>query len=228
MPWLWGARSYGANHRGMNRNQIVSEVKRVAEANGGKPLGERLFYKETGLNIQALQRAGFPNYGHAREAAGYARGTFGAAYSDDELFGPLARLTRDKQHFPTIGEIRVAQYSSGGPSYDAYQRAAKRGPLRKQLLDWCRQQKEFSDVASILEAASDLHSKAGARARGTEKVINGYVYLMRYGASGISGARFVQSASSVATPLRAKPSVTAGARNTTRSFRRHAMHHAAV
>jgi hypothetical protein len=168
----------------MTRDQIISEVRRRAEANGGQPLGERMFYRDTGWNKRILTRAGFPNYGHAREAAGYARGTLQRAYSDDELFAPLAQLTREKQRFPTVGELQVAQYSTGTPSYEAYRRASKRGPLRTQLLEWCRRHLDFADVSDVVESTPDVPSTARSAGRQAEKVVSGYVYLMRYGGSG--------------------------------------------
>jgi hypothetical protein len=169
----------------MQRDHILAAIRRTVDMNGGEPLGEARFYRETGLNLHALQRAGFPNYGALREAAGYARGALRQAYSDDALFDPLAHLVREKGCFPTKGELIVAHHSSASiPSYGAYARAAKRGPLRTQLLSWCRQRKEFADVVAILESASTVGADPRSIVPRGGKVVRGYVYLMRYGSSG--------------------------------------------
>jgi hypothetical protein len=53
----------------VNRERIIGEIKRTAEANGNVPLGERMFFAETRITRTILWRAGFPNYGSAVEAA---------------------------------------------------------------------------------------------------------------------------------------------------------------
>jgi hypothetical protein len=169
----------------MTRDQIIVEIKRAANANGGEPLGDRRFFKETGLTLRVIQRAGFPNYGDAREAAGYPRGQFGNKYSEDEIFTPLAQLTREKGRFPTTGELRVAGYTiSGWPSYDAYARIKKRGSLPGQLTAWCQTRPEYADVLQILESTQPAPTKPGETRSDRDKVVKGHVYLMRYGASG--------------------------------------------
>lgn len=169
----------------MQRDQIIAEIKRTSESNGDKPLGEHRFYRETGLNLYSLHRAGFPNYGATLEAAGYPRGTYQRAYEDHKLFDPLARLTREKGRFPTTGELEVAHYASKSfPSSTAFKRLSKRGPLQGQLLQWCQQTAEFADVVKILETTSTVGTYQRLTTRRKGKVVSGYVYLMRYGSGG--------------------------------------------
>jgi hypothetical protein len=169
----------------MKRDHILAEFRRTVDMNGGEPFGEARFYRETGLNLYALQRVGFPNYSALREAAGYTRGVFQQAYSDDALFEPLAHLVREKGHFPTKGELIVAHHSSASvPSYTAYLRVKRRGSLQSQLLSWCRQRKEFVDVTAILESTLAVGADLRSTLNRGGKVVRGYVYLMRYGSSG--------------------------------------------
>jgi hypothetical protein len=170
----------------MTRDQIIAEIKRTADANGGLPPGERRFFKETGLTLRVMQRAGFSNYGEAREGAGYPRGLFGSSkYSDDEIFAQLSQLTREKERFPTQGELRVAGYTiSGWPSDSTYARVKKRGPLPTQLSAWCQTRPEYADVLRILESTQAAPVKPTEKRGDRDRVVKGYVYLMRYGASG--------------------------------------------
>jgi hypothetical protein len=168
----------------MNREQILAEIKRVAEANGNLAIGERSFFARTRINRTVLRRAGFPNYGAAVEAAGYRRNSLKQAYGDDELFTPIARLARELGHWPTYGERAVARYKdSAFPGEASISRRTKVEPLAQGLLNWCRKQTEFRDVAEFLEATASLGSKSTAEAS-NRKVVTGYVYLMRYGARG--------------------------------------------
>lgn len=166
----------------MDSVKIVREIKRLALDNGGDPLGERAFYKQAGLTLIDLRRAGFANYGEARERAGFGRGSLQGAYSEDELFEPLARLAREKGRFPTKGEIDVARFATGTPSYSAYSRSTRRGPLRERFVGWCSSKPEFADVAELLQR----HATPRARPlqAPSRKVVTGFVYLLRYGSTG--------------------------------------------
>lgn len=167
------------------RDHILAQVRRLAELNGGEPVGERTFRADTRLSRRRLQSAGFPNYGAAVEAAGFARKTLQQAFPDDQLFQPLARLTREKGHFPTTNERQVERYrDSTFPGYDAYARRAKLEPLEQALLRWCRKRESFQDVVAILEATLKGGGRPRPSARRNRRVVNGYVYLMRYGNQG--------------------------------------------
>jgi len=169
----------------MNREQILAEIKRMAEANGDVAIGERSFSAQTKVNRTLLRRAGFPNYGAAVEAAGYQRNSFlKQAYDDDELFIPIARLAREVGHCPTYGERAVARYKDPAfPGETSISRRTKVEPLTQGLSSWCRRQPEFRDVAEFLGANAPLGASKSTEAR-NRKVVTGYVYLMRYGAHG--------------------------------------------
>lgn len=169
----------------MNRDQILAEIKRVAEANSSVVVGERVFFAQTRLNRRVLRRAGFPNYGAAVEAAGYRRNQLKQAYSDDQLFAPLAQLAREVGHCPTTGERAVARYKAPTfPGEAAVSRRARQEPLAQQLLRWCRDEPAFQDVARMLESTVPLQDGNSTLETRGRKIVTGYVYLMRYGAHG--------------------------------------------
>lgn len=168
----------------MNREQILAEIKRMAESNGDVAIGERSFFAQTRINRTVLRRAGFPNYGAAVEAAGYRRNSLTQAYGDNALFTPIARLARELGHCPTYGERAVARYKDPAfPGETSISRRTKVEPLAQGLLSWCRKQPEFRDVAEFLEASVPLGASKLTEAR-NRRVVTGYVYLMRYGAHG--------------------------------------------
>jgi len=70
------------------------------------------------------------------------------------------------------------------PSYEAYRTArTKGGSVAEQLLEWCRSRPDHANALAILERNAS-EQKAPTRLPRSAKVINGYVYLMRYGKSG--------------------------------------------
>lgn len=166
-------------------NDILTLLKTAAEENGGRPLGERQFLQQCGLTRKDLWAAGYENYGAACEAAGLIANTFSSAQmSDDDLFRPLAALTRELGRFPPTGARNVARKrNTNFPGLAAFNRRERQGPeasLRDALLAWCRNAKEFSDVGELL--ALDAAPKPQRTA--TRQIINGHVYLMRYGSGG--------------------------------------------
>jgi hypothetical protein len=113
------------------KNEVIVAIQRIAKANGGNPPSERAFTRETGLTAKALNRAGFANFGEAREAPGFQRGQLTQGYSDEQVLRPLAELARTKGRFPTLSEINVAHHAEPDvvPSQRAFRRLSQRGPL---------------------------------------------------------------------------------------------------
>lgn len=168
----------------MNRDQLLAAIKRTTEANGGVVPGERAFFAQTQLTRTTLRRAGFPTYGAAVQAAGFKPNELKRSIADDQLFGPLAQLVRDLGHFPTPGERAVARYNDATfAGESALSRRGKIDPLQEAPLSWCRTRTDFGEVATILESTKPARSVRPTALTSVRPVV-GYVYLMRYGASG--------------------------------------------
>jgi hypothetical protein len=169
------------------KNDLLVSLRMAAEANGGRPLGEKQFFRQSGLTKTSLWAAGFNNYGAACEAAGLKANAFLVQrMSDDELFRPLAILARKLEKYPTKGDFMVARKSDHNfPGWDTFKRREREGPessLRKALQVWCQKVSEFSDVSDLLGTSA---ANSGKQQRiASRPVVNGHVYLMRYGAGG--------------------------------------------
>src|SRR5882724_5238945 len=135
---------------------FLNLLRRSAEANDGRPLGESQFYRQTAVSRKELWAAGYDSYGAACEAAGLRPNTLTPRLSDDELLRPLAILARQRGRFPPKGAIEVARTKDPTfPSWEAFKRREKQGPganLREALVAWCSRAGEFADVASLLRA----------------------------------------------------------------------------
>ncbi len=168
----------------MTDSNYLTKLRAEVEANGGKPPGEQRFYRSTGLSREDLWAAGYASYGEACKAVGAEPNRLQRRYTDDELLGPLALLARQVGKFPSKGAVEVQRKrDSSFPSWDSFSHRAARGPepsLRAALVEWCGNKPDFADVAALIV---DLHLKPTLR-RGSRQVVNGFVYLMRYGAGG--------------------------------------------
>lgn len=169
-----------------HQSDFLRILKAAAEQSGGKPLGETQFYRQHGLTRKDLWAAGYESYGEACEAAGFPRNTLTPRLSDDDLFRPLATLARAKGRFPPKGALEVARQGDPSfPSWEAFKRRERQGPeasLKAALVAWCDRTDEFVDVRQIL-VSTDTGSSTPRR-QSVRPIVNGFVYLMRYGSGG--------------------------------------------
>ena len=169
------------------KNDLLALLRAAAEGNLGKPPGESQFFRQYHLTRKDLWAAGYHTYGAACQAAGLRANTFSVPrMSDDNLFRPLAALTRTLGKFPPKGAFEVARTrDTNFPSWETFKRRERQGPestLRNALLAWCQNTPEFSDVGDLLGSTASTSPKQQRTA--TRQVVNGHVYLMRYGSGG--------------------------------------------
>src|SRR5688572_6162461 len=84
----------------MTKGFILREIKRTAEANGGKPLGHQSFAKETGIKEYDWKGKIWARWSDAVREAGYSPNSFQTAFDDAFLLGKMAELIHDLGHFP--------------------------------------------------------------------------------------------------------------------------------
>ena len=67
------------------KQHILAEIKRLAEARGGKPPGAQAIARETGIKRSDWYPHLWLRWGDALQEAGFARNTFTEAQSDEVL-----------------------------------------------------------------------------------------------------------------------------------------------
>ncbi len=166
---------------------FLAQLRAAVERNGGRPPGEGRFYKETGLTRNDLWKAGYDTYGAACKAVGHQPNLLQQQLSDDDLFRPLAALTAELGRFPPKGAFEVRRKrDSRFPSWEAFKRRERQGPetsLPEALAAWCRKISAFEEILPLLTRRKTAASPPSHR-RSARGVVNGFVYLMRYGSSG--------------------------------------------
>jgi hypothetical protein len=105
----------------MSPEEIVEEIRRAAERNGGKPLGERLFLAGSSISRSQLWSAGFSSYSDALLAAGFDKNQRNVASDPEFVLSSLVRLIRKIGRFPTKGHIKAERAKDNSfPSYEAF------------------------------------------------------------------------------------------------------------
>ena len=165
----------------VSREYVITEIRRTAAENDGKPPGRDRFRTETGITPEQWGRH-WARWGDALADAGFARNSFQGRFPDDHLLGVLAAETRRLGHLPTIAELQVRHAADASiPSawvFDRWSRAER----FVHLAAYCRERPEWADVLAIAEDDSGLQNAQphGPTARVSEPAL-GQVYLIRSG-----------------------------------------------
>src|SRR5579863_9619798 len=91
----------------MDKEYILGEIKRTARVNGGLPLGQGRFLKETGIKESDWSGKHWARWGDAVREAGFEPNQRQLAYDDDILMERLISLMRELGHFPVRNELRL-------------------------------------------------------------------------------------------------------------------------
>jgi hypothetical protein len=157
------------------RDIILTEIRRIAEASGGRAPGANLFRKETGIGETKWRGVYWARWGDALAEAGYAANTLQQKLDPADLLKRLAELVRSTGRLPPYAEISLLRRSDPTvPNPKALQRHFGSG-LVPALRAYCQQHGGFEDVLAVLpEIVAGSKDRA---AKGPE----GWVYLLRSG-----------------------------------------------
>jgi hypothetical protein len=159
------------------RQKILSEIRRLAEANGGQPPGRRLFESETRIPESAWFGVHWPRWGDAVAEAGFTPNTKNLKHDEQFVMTKLAQACRHFGRVPATMELRM--YKKVDPEFPNEKTflSAFRGKanLVRRLGEWARSNEEYKDVAAMIST-----QLVEAEAADTAK--EGFVYLIKSGA----------------------------------------------
>lgn len=161
------------------RDEILSEIRRLAEANGGQPPGWNTFSKATGIRIHEWRGVHWSKWSDATREAGYEPNSRIEGYGDEYFLRKLVDATR---HFGAIpNTIQMAMYRRIDPAFPARQtfnkNFASRADMLSRLAEFVRQDALYRDVAAVLESVpSELRDAV------SKPTAEGLVYLIKSGA----------------------------------------------
>jgi hypothetical protein len=162
------------------RDQILVEIRRTAEKNGGVPLGRRQFYAETGIKETDWLGKHWARWGDAIKEAGLRPNTLQVGYKQEVLLEKLAILAKELGHFPTRTDIQLkAHVDKGFPHPETFRRHGLKTQLAAKLSRYCEGRPGYEEVVGLCAA---VHTGS---ARSTDTVpapdAFGYVYLLKSG-----------------------------------------------
>ena len=133
------------------RDRIVSEIRRLAELDGGRAPGQNRFEKETGIGSSEWRGKLWARWSDAVEEAGYSPNSWNAPLESTKVLDDYAEACRHYGHPPTYAELSL--YGRDRPNFmgvNTFKRhfGSKDGivaALRKRAIE-----RRESDLISIL------------------------------------------------------------------------------
>jgi hypothetical protein len=166
----------------MNKEHILSEIKRTADENGGAPLGRGRFEKETGIKPSDWYGKYWSRWNDALAEAGYSPNKLQSAYTDAFLIEKLVELIKELDHFPTAPEIRLKAYQDKSfPSHNTFSRFGKKHELILAVLSYCEKHEVPDRVGDICIVANAKSPHRQLQKISDDQIEFGFVYLMKSG-----------------------------------------------
>lgn len=161
------------------RDRIISEIKKLAAMNGGRPPGKRAFLRETGIRRSDWSGRFWARWGDALREAGFKPNELQPKAEQEFLLQKLAEAFRHYGKVPTAVELRMyCQSNSTFPSHNTfYNYFASKEEMIIHLREWLVKVGGYDDVVAILPAKEVV--SAPRMPRTTSK--DGSVYLLRSG-----------------------------------------------
>ena len=165
----------------MDKNYILAEIKKTAEENGGKPLGIKRFYKETGIKESDWSGKYWVRWNDAVNEAGYKPNSKQGAYDDEWLLEKIIGLIRELGKFPTRRELRMeARKDSKFPSESPLRKFGGNAELSAKIIEYCEgKQDGYDDVIKLCAPICKEEETRNVKSDGD--VVIGFVYLFKSG-----------------------------------------------
>jgi hypothetical protein len=162
------------------KDQILSEIRRTASSNQGKPLGRRAFERETGIRYVDWYGKYWKSWGEAIAAAGLEPNNANQRIPDDELLRRFTELTQELGRVPVTGDLLMKRRSDPSfPTEKVFRRFGPKSAVISRVRNFCLDHPEYAAVAALLPAQSA--SSETEPTQDSPGAITGYVYLIRSG-----------------------------------------------
>ena len=166
----------------MDKQQILDEIRRTANENGGKPLGRQKFYGETGIKESDWLGKFWIRWNDALAEAGLSPNTMQLAIPEDVLVEKLIGFMREIDHFPLHAELRMkARHDPNFPSHNTFSsRLGKKAEVAAAIYNYCQGRSGYDDVMALCKPIIGETSSSDSEDDASDET-TGFVYLMKSG-----------------------------------------------
>lgn len=158
------------------RDQILTEIKRLAAANGGQAPGVRAFETATGISEGSWRGLYWARWSDALAEAGYEPNKFQGKSEADRIIGGFIEAARHYKRLPTIMELRMfkRQRSDFPNEKTIHSYFGSKNKLLSNIRAWLKDKSGYDDIVEMLGPE--------AEAENAQSLKEGFVYLIKSGA----------------------------------------------
>jgi hypothetical protein len=160
---------------------ILQEIKRTAEANGGKPLGRQRFEAETGIKESDWSGKLWVHWNDIIREAGYLPNQLTRSHDIAAVLDKYAGLAQELGHLPVKAELQLKRRSDRTfPSHNTFWKLGTKSAFVKRLLEYCQSRAGYEGVIRMCrEYVPHKQSEFDESVR--QQATLGFVYLIRSG-----------------------------------------------
>ncbi|MBI5071580.1 GIY-YIG nuclease family protein [Candidatus Falkowbacteria bacterium] len=163
----------------MTKEEIILEIKRTADENGGKPLGIRKFCKLTGIPNSAWLGKYWRSWNSAIKEAGLEKNEMKKAYSNEFMIHSIILLTRKNKQFPAQSDMKIEKrINESFPSYEAIFRLGNASKRLELVRNYATDNSEYSDILQFLPDTKPTTYDDNSEISDLEKT-DGFVYMVK-------------------------------------------------
>lgn len=165
----------------VTRDEILREVRRTAEANGGKPLGRIAFLKSTGIKESEWSGRYWARWSEVLKDAGFGPNRMNGPIEESVLLSQYADFALSLGRLPVGMELRLRRRADETfPSHNVFSRIGKRAQFLSRLYQHCTSRSRYEVLVPMIDAAlRELPSSEGGTQQ--DAMLEGFVYLVRMG-----------------------------------------------
>jgi hypothetical protein len=169
----------------MEKEHILSEIKRTAKDNSGVPLGIDRFRKVTGIRKEDWYGILWIKWSDAQQEAGFEPNRFSLPGLDEEwMFQKIIDYIRQLGHFPTKPELKIKRkLDSEFPNITTLRnRLGNKLQMIEKILNYCKANDGNNDVTKIclqLHESFKTTEESDEEASNTNEIV-GHVYLLKH------------------------------------------------
>jgi len=163
------------------KEHILQEIQRTAVDNGGVPLGQERFAKETGIKVSDWQGKYWARWSDAVREAGYTPNKMQSACDENRLIEQVISFIREMKRLPTAMEFRLKAHNTKGfPSHNTISSrlGSCQSELASKIISYCQVHPEHSDILSLVVVPQMPEPRSQ---RIEQDTVFGFVYLMKSG-----------------------------------------------
>lgn len=162
----------------MNKQEIISEIKRIAKKCDGKAPGFQSFATKTGIRKSEWYPNIWLRWSDAINEAGCQSNDFITAYDINFLITKYIELIRELGHFPIEGELRIKKKNDKDfPSHNCFSQLGSKQERAQKIIEYCQGKSEYDDIISHCS----LVEKSKPDLTNSDSGNVGYVYLIKHG-----------------------------------------------